>query len=264
MNYDEIGTFARELAIKAGLMIMSEREKGSLSKDYKGQHELVTSADIAADKLIIKAIQEKYPDHRIMSEETYTDPELAKDLAEPIWIIDPIDGTVNYAHGHFMVAVSIAFAHEGEVRAGVVFNPFLDECYTGILGQGSYLNDQKLEVSKQNTLRKALIATGFPYDKTTVPEIMRRTEKVLMEIQDIRRLGSAAMDICWVACGRLDGYFESLSPWDFAAARLIALEAGAHCGHFTPVPEGIPACIYNHNLLITTPAIYDGLDALLD
>lgn len=264
MKYHEIEQFARELAIKAGSMIKAERNKGSLSMDYKDQHELVTSADIAADKLIIAAIQEKYPKHRIMSEETYTDPELAKDLAEPIWIIDPIDGTVNYAHGHFMVAVSIAFACEGEVQVGIVYNPFLEECYSAILSEGSYLNQQKLEVSKQTSLRNALIATGFPYDKSTVPQIMRRTEKVLMECQDIRRLGSAAMDICWVANGRLDGYFESLSPWDFAAARLIALEAGARCGHFTPVPDNIPACIYNHNLLITTPAIYDNLDKLLD
>jgi len=109
-----------------------------------------------------------------------------------------------------------------------------------------------------------VIATGFPYDKSTVPEIMKRTEKVLMHIQDIRRLGSAAMDICWVANGRLDGYFESLSPWDFAAARLIAQEAGATCGHFTPVPDDIPACIHCDNLLITTPEIYQALDDLLD
>jgi myo-inositol-1(or 4)-monophosphatase len=264
MNYREIESFAKALAIEAGSMIKSERDKGSLSQDYKGQHELVTSADIAADKLIIEAIQKEYPDHRIMSEETYTDLDLAKDLSDPIWIIDPIDGTVNYAHNHFMVAVSIAFAYQGEVQVGIVYNPFLEECYTAVLGEGSYLNQQALAVSKQSTLRKALIATGFPYDKTTVPEIMRRTEKILMKCQDIRRLGSAAMDICWVACGRLDGYFESLSPWDFAAARLIALEAGARCGHFTEVPEGIPVCIYNHNLLITTPAIYDDLDKLLD
>ncbi|KZY29417.1 MULTISPECIES: inositol monophosphatase family protein [unclassified Oleiphilus] len=264
MNYSDIEKFAKELAIKAGSMIKSERAKGSLSQNYKDQHELVTSADIAADKLIIEAIQEKFPHHRIMSEETYTDTSQGKDLAEPIWIIDPIDGTVNYAHGHFMVAVSIAFACEGEVQVGIVYNPFLDECYSAILGQGSYLNQNKLSVSNQDNLRKALIATGFPYDKSTVPEIMRRTEKVLMKCQDIRRLGSAAMDICWVANGRLDGYFESLSPWDFAAARLIALEAGARCGHFTPVPEGIPACIYNNNLLISTPAIYDALDEILD
>ena len=264
MNYRDIEFFARELAIKAGSMIKTERVEGSLTQDYKDQHELVTSADIAADKLIIEAIHSKYPDHRIMSEETYTDTDLAKDLDTPIWIIDPIDGTVNYAHGHFMVAVSIAFAHKGEVQAGVVYNPFLEECYSAVLGEGSYLNQQKLAVSKQDNLRKALVATGFPYNKTTVPEIMRRTEKVLMSCQDIRRLGSAAMDICWVACGRLDAYFESLSPWDFAAARLIALEAGARCGHFTPVPKDIPACIYNHNLLITTPAIYDELDNILN
>lgn len=263
MNYDEIEYFARELAIKAGSLIKSEREAGAIQQEYKAQHELVTSADLAADKLIISAIEKTYPEHRIMSEETYTDLELAKDLAEPIWIIDPIDGTVNYAHGHFMVAVSIAFAYQGEVRVGIVYNPFMDECYSAIQGKGSSLNGQPLAVSKQDNLRKSLIATGFPYDKSTVPEIMRRTEKVLMVCQDIRRLGSAALDICWVATGRLDGYFESLSPWDFAAARLIALEAGARCGHFNPIPDDTPACIYNKDILIATPGIYDALDDVL-
>jgi myo-inositol-1(or 4)-monophosphatase len=261
---NEIEKFASQMAQDAGTLIAKERSKGNLSQQYKDQHELVTSADLAADKLIIERIQARFPEHRIMSEETFTDLSQAKDLSTPIWIIDPIDGTVNYAHGHFMVAVSIAFATEGEVKVGVVYNPFLNELYSSIQGQGSTLNGNKLTVSHQTELRKSLIATGFPYDKTTVPEIMRRTEKVLMHCQDIRRLGSAAMDICWVANGRLDGYFESLSPWDFAAARLIALEAGATCGHFSPVPNDTPVCIHNKDILISTPEIYQSLDNILN
>ena len=261
--FDEIEKFANEIAKEAGKLICQKRKIGDIEGHYKDQHELVTSADIAADKLIIERIQSRFPTHRILSEETFTDQEQAKDLSSPIWIIDPIDGTVNYAHGHFMVAVSIAFAIEGEVKVGIVHNPFLNETYSAVIGQGSTLNEVMLDVSHQPQLQKALIATGFPYDKSTVPEIMRRTEKVLMNCQDIRRLGSAAMDICWVACGRLDGYFESLSPWDFAAARLIALEAGARCGHFNPIPDLTPACIYNKDLLITTPEIYDELDNIL-
>ena len=264
IKLDDILSLATKAALDAGKLIAQKRQSGDLQQQYKEQQELVTSADIAADKLIISMIQDQYPEHRILSEETYTDKSQAKDLSKPIWIIDPIDGTVNYAHGHFMVAVSIAFAMDGEVKVGMVHNPFLNETYSSIIGQGSFMNGQKLAVSHQPSLRKAVIATGFPYDKRTVPEIMKRTEKVLMHIQDIRRLGSAAMDICWVANGRLDGYFESLSPWDFAAARLIAQEAGATCGHFTPVPEDIPACIHCDNLLITTPEIYQALDDLLD
>jgi len=264
IQLDDILALAKEAALEAGKLIADKRQSGDIHQQYKDKQELVTSADIAADKLIIQKIKTHYPDHRILSEETYTDKSQAKDLNKPIWIIDPIDGTVNYAHGHFMVAVSIAFAVEGEVKVGMVHNPFLDETYSSIIGQGSFLNGEKLDVSHQKSLRKAVIATGFPYDKSTVPEIMKRTEKVLMHCQDIRRLGSAAMDICWVANGRLDGYFESLSPWDFAAARLIALEAGATCGHFTPVPDDIPSCIHCDNLLISTPEIYQELDDLLE
>ncbi|MDX1452301.1 MAG: inositol monophosphatase family protein [Oleiphilaceae bacterium] len=255
---------ASQAALEAGAMIAEQRQQGLVQKSYKGQQELVTNADKAADQMIIARIKARFPDHRILSEETYTDRSQAADLEQPIWIIDPIDGTVNYAHGQNMVAVSIAFAMKGEVQAGVVYNPFLNECYRAVLGQGSSLNDQPLRPSGLTDASKALVATGFPYEKSTVPMLLKRVEKILMHCQDIRRLGSAAMDICWVASGRLDAYFESLSPWDFAAARLIALEAGARCGHFNPVPEGFPPCLYGNDILISTPAIYDTLDALLE
>lgn len=266
MNVDELielENFTQSIALTAGEMISKKRQAGDYDQQYKDQHELVTSADIAADKLIIARIRERYPEHRILSEETYTDKSQIKDLSNPIWIIDPIDGTINYAHGHMMVAVSIAFAIDGEVKIGVVYNPFMDELYSTVSGGNSTLNGKMIGPSNQNNFRKSLIATGFPYDKSTVPEIMRRTEKVLMHCQDIRRLGSAALDICWVACGRLDGYFESLSPWDFAAARLIAREAGVTCGHFSQVPADVPACIHNHDLLIATPGIYEALHNLI-
>ena len=260
---DDIAQFTQKLAIEAGSLIADHRTNGVIQHNYKDQQELVTSADVAADKLIIEKIKNTFPHHRILSEETYTDKDMLKDLSSPIWIIDPIDGTVNYAHGHQMVAVSIAFACEGEVKVGVVHNPFMQETFHAILGKGAYLNANPIKVSHAVSLRKSLIATGFPYDKSTVPKIMERTQKVLMACQDIRRLGSAALDICWVACGRLDGYFESLSPWDFAAARVIALEAGAKCGHFQDVPEGISSCVFDQNLLISTPEIYNDLHHLL-
>ncbi len=261
---EQASRIALEAAQSAGAMIAKRRQQGQVHKQYKDQQELVTDADMAADTLIIEHIRAHFPDHRILSEETYNDRAQAQDLTAPIWIIDPIDGTVNYAHGQHMVAVSIAFAMDGEVQAGVVFNPFLNECYQARLGHGSTLNGAPIAVSGLNDARTALVATGFPYEKSTVPALLKRVEKVLMHCQDIRRLGSAAMDICWVANGRLDAYFESLSPWDFAAARLIALEAGARCGHFNGVPEGFPTCLYGNDILITTPGIYEALDALLD
>jgi len=262
-SLDDLCAFTIEVAQEAGALVKEKRDQNQLERDYKQAQELVTSADIAADKLIIARIQERFPSHRILSEETYNDRSIAQDLDAPIWIIDPIDGTVNYAHHQFMVGVSIALAFEGEVQVGVVYNPFMQETFSATRDSRSTLNGRPIEPSGESVLRKSLIATGFPYDKSTVPEIMARVESVLMHCQDIRRLGSAALDICWVACGRLDGYFESLSPWDFAAARLIALQAGATCGHFSAVPAHIPPCIHCHDLLITTPGIYDSLDTLL-
>lgn len=263
LDLQALKDFALNTATEAGQLIQQAREQNSFEKDYKDQQELVTSADIAADKLIIERIRAAYPSHKILTEETCKDKSLANDLEHPIWIIDPIDGTVNFAHGQMMVAVSIALAFAGEVQVGVVHNPFMDETFVATSEEGSTLNGRSIHVSGLSDLQKALVATGFPYNKSTVPEIMERVEKVLMHCQDIRRLGSAALDICWVACGRLDAYFESLSPWDFAAARLIAQQAGATCGHFCQVPEDIPACIYNHHLLIATPDVYLPLDDLL-
>lgn len=257
LNLDQVMQLAIETAKEAGALIMHMRREGALVKDYKGQQELVTNADLAADALIIERIKAHFPDHEFLTEETLGNKRDKHDLENPIWIIDPIDGTVNFAHGQQMVGVSIAFAMNGEVQIGVVYNPFLDELFCAQLGQGATLNSKSIQPSGESNLRKALFATGFPYDKSGVPPIMRRIESIIMHTQDMRRLGSAALDICWVACGRLDIYFESLSPWDFAAARLIALEAGATCGHFTEVPPEVPSCIYEKNLLISTPSLFD-------
>jgi len=254
---------AKHIAIEAGNLIKTMRESGALEHQYKIQQELVTNADIAADQLIIDRIKEHFPGHRFLTEETCTDKRIGHDLSSPIWIIDPIDGTVNYAHGQQMVAVSIAFAYDGDVQCGVVYNPFLNEMFYAQKGGRASLNDEQIEPSKESTLRKAVFATGFPYDKSTLDPILERVDIMLRHCQDLRRLGSAALDICWVACGRHDLYFESLSPWDFAAARLIALEAGATCGHFSEVPTHIPASIYDQNLLISTPALYEQSRELL-
>ncbi len=262
-QFGSILDFAEATAREAGALIASMRQAG-LAHQYKKANELVTNADLAADKLIIERIRARFPHHALMTEESFQGARKDLSLQDPIWIVDPIDGTVNYAHGHFMVAVSIAYAIDGEVQVGVVHNPFLNETYTATLGAGSEVNGQALQVSHQSDLGKALVATGFPYDKSGVPPIIERVQRILTQCQDIRRLGSAAMDICWVAQGRLDAYFESLSPWDFAAARLIALEAGARCGHFSPVPDGVPECIHCLDLLITTPELFEPIRDLLN
>lgn len=255
--------FALELARQAGTLIAELRRGAELAHSYKNGNELVTDADLAADRLICDAIGERYPGHVIVSEESAPSTAELQDIEEPLWIIDPIDGTVNYAHGHVQSAVSIALARGGEVVIGVVYNPFTDEMFHAQRGGGAFLNGQAIQVSGQTELRRALVATGFPYQKDNLDPLIARVGEVLRHCADIRRLGSAALDICWLAAGRLDGYYESLSLWDFAAARLIAGEAGATCGHFSPVPEGVSTQFYCQDLLITTPALYRQLGEIL-
>lgn len=259
MSVSHIAEFAESLAREAGELVVRERTENRLRTDYKAQTELVTHADIMADELISNAIRKQYPDHRILSEEANPDRKLAENLETPLWVIDPIDGTVNYAYGHSQVAVSIAYAEAGRVQAGVVHAPFSDETFTATLDGGAHLNGEPIRHSNAQNLREALFATGFPYTKDSLSPLLRRLDVMIHQCRDLRRIGSAALDICWVAAGRLDAYYESVSPWDFAAARLIALEAGATCGHFNPVPKGYPEDLWGTDLLICAPALFESL-----
>jgi myo-inositol-1(or 4)-monophosphatase len=255
--------FTIDLARKAGQLIIAERDQAQLEHSYKYGNELVTSADLKADRLIVDTIKAQFPDHYILSEES--SPELGDidSLDQPVWIIDPIDGTVNFAHGHSQSAVSIAFASAGMVECGVVFNPFTDELFAARRGAGATLNGKALAVAEETDLSRAIIATGFPYDKSTLEPMLQRVQVVLRHCADIRRLGAAALDICWVAAGRLDGYYESLSLWDHAAAQLIAREAGAETGHFSPVPEGVNPQFHSKDIVVAGPALYPQLRRLL-
>lgn len=263
MDIKQLKQFTVNLAREAGELILAQRENSQLSQEFKRGTELVTSADLAADKLICDAIQSQYPDHLILSEESSPNIGAVQAQPQPLWIIDPIDGTVNFAHGHNQSAVSIAFVYEQQVEIGVVFNPFLDEMFTAQCGGGAFLNDKSIQVATETELRRAIIATGFPYEKSNLEPLIARVRAVLRNCADIRRLGSAALDICWLAAGRLDGYYESLSLWDFAAARLIALEAGAVCGHFSEVPDGIDPQFYEQDILISNPHLYPQLLSVL-
>ena len=259
----DILKFAEALAREAGELIVQERAGATLTQEYKNGDELVTNADLKADRLICERIAEEFPQHLILSEESSPDIGNIQELDAAIWIIDPIDGTVNYAHGHNQSAISIAYVEHANIQAGVVFNPFADELFSATLGAGAHLNGNPIQVSKVAQLKRALIGTGFPYDKSAIEPMIKRVHAVLSHCADIRRLGSAALDICFLAMGRLDGYYESLSIWDFAAAQLIAKEAGASFGHFSPVPEGMDPQFYDQDIIIANPAIYPQLLALL-
>jgi len=224
-------------------------------------YELVTNADLIANDIIKGEILKLFPDHEILSEE---DTERDYLFERPTWIIDPIDGTVNYANGHFMSAVSIAYAENYKVRVGVVYNPFLDELFSAAENKGAFLNGKQINVKDVSDLKSCLIATGFPYLKDTAGEIMERFARVWPNVGDLRRLGSAALDLCWVACGRIQGYYEGkLSPWDIAAGRLIAKEAGAAIGYFKEPDDAIPDDIRSNNLVVSSPGVFDALKKIL-
>ncbi len=259
----DLTQFAERIAREAGELIRTERAGNALRTSYKLETELVTHADVMADEFITEAIRKAYPDHRILSEETMPDLTLAEELETPLWIVDPIDGTVNYAYGHPQVAVSIAYAERGRVQAGVVHAPFSDETFRAEKGQGATLNGQPIRHSGTTNIRQSLFATGFPYTKDELEPLIRRLDVMLHHCRDLRRIGSAALDICWVACGRLDAYYETVSPWDFAAARLIAQEAGARAGHFSEVPQGYPEDLWGKDNLIAAPGIYEEILELL-
>lgn len=260
---DIILSEAIRIAKLAGTKIKELRETKQYSESVKDGYELVTTADLASNDVIKTEINKIFGNHEILSEEDTGNKNLS--LEQPTWIIDPIDGTVGYANGHYQVAVSIAYAVDYKVRHGVVYNPFLDEMYYASENSGAFLNGNKINVKDVSELNSCVIGTGFPHRKDDVQEIINRLGRVLPHIRDLRRLGSPALDICWVACGRMQGFYEGkLSPWDVAAAKLIAIEAGAEVGHYKnedtyPVPE----CINGNNIIVTSPKVFDELKQIL-
>jgi myo-inositol-1(or 4)-monophosphatase len=193
--------------------------------DYKGVIDLVTEVDHQSEEYLLGEIQRLFPGHQIVSEEIGLVPGRAGDE----WFVDPLDGTVNYAHGIPFFTVSIAYAHNGRVTLGVVYDPLRDELFAAERDRGAWLNGRSLQVSKVTELQRSLLVTGFPYDAwSTQQNNLENFGRFAKSTQGVRRLGSAALDLCYVAAGRFDGYWElSLKPWDMAAGSLIAAEAGA-------------------------------------
>jgi myo-inositol-1(or 4)-monophosphatase len=193
--------------------------------DYKGNIDLVTEVDHQSEDLLLGEIQRLFPGHQIVSEEIGLVPGRAADQ----WFVDPLDGTVNYAHGIPVFSVSIAYARNGAVTLGAVYDPLRDELFTAERGAGAWLNGRRLQASRATELQRSLLVTGFPYDSWSTPQNNLENFSLFSKLtQGVRRLGSAALDLCYVAAGRFDGYWElSLRQWDMAAGSLIAAEAGA-------------------------------------
>jgi myo-inositol-1(or 4)-monophosphatase len=204
--------------------LLKENLHGKREIAYKGDINLVTEMDTRSERAVVGMLHAAFPDHGIVAEEETA----IRNGSAYTWIIDPLDGTTNYAHGYPCFSVSIALAHEGAVVTGVVYDPMRDELFTAQSGQGAYLNGKKISVSRVDTLIQSLLATGFPYDrKVSEKNNMDFFHRLLMASQEVRRDGSAALDLCCVAAGRFDGFWElKLKPWDVAAGSLIVLEAG--------------------------------------
>jgi myo-inositol-1(or 4)-monophosphatase len=223
----------------------------------KGNFDLFTQADLDSEQTIIKTIRKKFPDHGFISEEAGR----TFDKKAAQWIIDPLDGTINYVHGIALFTVSIAFSLNNEIKIGVVFNPFSVELFTAVKGHGAQLNGQPIKVSSTKSIAKCILATGFPYNfKTSLEPIIQRFQQCLSVCQGIRQLGSAALDLCYVACGRFDGFWEqNLSPWDTAAGSLIAHEAGAKITNFSNQPYNLD----EKEILASNGHIHEELISLL-
>jgi myo-inositol-1(or 4)-monophosphatase len=258
-------------AQKAGHEIRRQRENRSVSVSFKGDRDLVTTADIAAEKIIVETIRSHFPEHSFLAEEAHQRRAENDYGSGTCWVIDPVDGTTNFAHGHPHVGVSIACAVNGEVVAGAVLAPFQNELFTATKGGGAFLNGSEIKISGTSSVSEALIATGFPYDRNTIAAVCSRLERTLAKCRDIRRLGAASLDICWVACGRLDAFFEeSLNAWDGAAGCLIAKEAGATVGHYKYThsgqrkTQGLPSDLFVDNIIVCSPTLLDELTELLE
>lgn len=224
----------------------------------KGPNNLVTDADLQSQQQIVASIRKKYPEHAVMAEEEGLHSE---ESAQSQWIIDPLDGTTNFAHGIPIFAVSIAFAQEGTTRVGVVLNPISGELFTAVEGRGAAVNNSAAAVSSESEISESLLVTGFPYDfQPIVQTVMGRFQKCLLRARGIRRLGAAALDLCYVACGRFEGFWEQgLKPWDTAAGALIVREAGGRVTDFS----GNPHSPDKNEILATNGRIHDTICSLL-
>jgi len=252
------------IAVKAARAAGAIINRASLDLDIlkintKSPNDFVTEVDQAAEQVIIETLLTAYPGHGILAEESGR--EHGAKNSEYVWIIDPLDGTTNFIHGFPVYAVSIALAHRGQVQQAVVYDPSRNDLFYASKGRGAFLNDRRLRVSKRTRLSDSLIGTGFPFRKgDNFKRYVKMFEEVMQHCAGLRRPGAAALDLCYVAAGYYDGFFETgLNPWDVAAGSLMITEAGGLIGNFT----GEADYLFQREVVAGTPKIYGQLVQML-
>ncbi len=242
---------AIETAKQAGIFLKANIGNITTIEQKSSEINLVTDIDKRSEAMIIGAIKKQFPTHDIVAEESGR----SAGTSDYRWIVDPLDGTTNYMHGLPMFCVSIGIEHKGEIIAGVIYDPMHDELFTAEKGSGAFLNGKKIRVSAEDRLIRSLLITGFPYDVKNNPfNAIEHFNNFVIEAQAIRRLGSAAIDLAYVACGRAEGFWEvQLHPWDIAAGVIIIREAGGTVTNF----EGKPMNAYTPNIVASNGKIHD-------
>ena len=248
--------FASEIARQAGQLLKEGLDRPHEVR-YKGAIDLVTEMDVAAEDLILAAIRQQYPDHAVLAEESGASAPQASGYR---WVVDPLDGTTNYAHGLPIFCVSIGLEKDGEPVLGVIYAPMLDELYAAQAGGGATRNGKRLAVSGVEALDRSLLVTGFPYDVQIKATNLAHFGAFIHEVQAVRRLGSAALDLAWVAAGRFEGFWEPrLAPWDLCAGSVLVREAGGRVTGY----DGGPFSIYGKEVLASNGRIHDAMQAVL-
>jgi myo-inositol-1(or 4)-monophosphatase len=250
-------TVAVKAARRAGVIInRAAHDIDGLTVTSKRQNDFVTEVDKAAEVAVIDVLKQAYPGHAILAEESG-----ASGKSEYTWIIDPLDGTTNFIHGFPQYAVSIALQHRGVLQQGVVFDPTRNELFTASRGRGAFLNERRIRVAKRERLQESLIGTGFPFRELgSLARYTRMFKSVVAGTAGVRRAGAAALDLAYVAAGRLDGFWEmGLAPWDMAAGTLLILEAGGLVRDF----DGEEGFLEKGHIVCGSPKIFGQLLPLI-
>ncbi|MFN2511161.1 MAG: inositol monophosphatase family protein [Pyrinomonadaceae bacterium] len=252
--------FAIQIAREAGGVLIDRLGRAQITN--KGTIDLVTEADLAAEELIIDRIRSHYPRHSILAEESGASDGITSIAGESEWkwIVDPLDGTTNYAHGYPCFCVSIGIERAGRVEIGVVYDPMRDEMFAAERDRGATLNERPIRVSEVQDLNNAMLCTGFPYNVRERPNFARDFTNFTLQAQAVRRDGSAALDLAYVACGRFDGFWEDgLNPWDVAAGILLIEEAGGRVTDY----QNQPLDIYTLKVLASNGLVHEAMMSVL-